>query len=461
MKSMLKKEIAKMLPQGAKIFFSKFADYSTNIALTQKINAEKLAKKLAKNKIFSRVEIKNGFINFFLSQDYLRKNFKKIQAPKLGQQKVMVEFISANPTGPLHIGNGRGAFWGDALANVLSKTGQQVTREYYINDSGRQIQDLKRGVYQGETRDYKAIQEANENFIQKKLKINFDNFFSEQSLYASGAVEKILALLKKKNLLYNRDGAFWFKSSSLGDDKDRVLLRKDGSGTYILGDIAYHDNKFNERKFAKVINIWGADHHGDVARLQAGVKALGHPGKLYIILMQLVRLIRDGKEQKMSKRAGIYVTLEELINEVCQAAARFFFLSYSPDTHMDFDINLARERSEKNPAYYVQYAHARMQGILRKVVESSETNKTVFKEADYALIKQLFRYPEVLEEVARNFEVHKLANYSLDLSRSFHNFYHHCPVIGAGKERLALLKKTQAILKETLDIMGIEAPEKM
>jgi len=466
-----KQQIQKLIGQNYKIEHPrdpKFGDYSVFSKNTQEIIA-----KTTNNPMFEKVEAIGNFVNFYLSQNYLRKIFRKIKTPKIGKEKIMVEFISANPTGPLHIGNGRGAFIGDCLANILKKIGYKVYREYYINDSGKQIEDLKKGAYKNETRTAEQIQKDNQKFIEKKLKIKFDRWFSEKSLYDSGEINKVLVLLKKKKLTYKKGHALWFKSSQLGDDKDRVLIKKDGRGTYILGDIAYHRNKFEKRKFAKSINLWGADHHGDIKRLQAGVEALGHKGKLDIILMQLVSLIRDGLEVKMSKRQGIYVTLEELINEVGLDAARFFFLMNSVDRHMDFDLNLAKEKSEKNPVYYVQYAHARICSILSKIQNTRpqrfacEAGVAKYKiqelshPAEFNLIRQLIKFPEILEEISKTYQVQKLPHYAIELAKRFHCFYKQCRVIGGSKERLELVRQTKKILKQILELMSINAPEKM
>ncbi|MEK7134964.1 MAG: arginine--tRNA ligase, partial [Patescibacteria group bacterium] len=379
----------------------KFGDYTTNIvfALTKILEksppeiAKYLIDELKKQKIkdFSKIEAKNGFINFFLSEECLyhqveeilkRKNkygFYERTSRQAG--KIQVEFISANPTGPLTIGNGRGGFYGDVLANILTSQGYRVAREYYINDRGEQIlalgksvkgEDFYKGKYisdlakkinknlnDAET-GQKTVELILEIYIKpviKKLGIKFDNWFSEKTLYR-GDYEKALNQLMKSDFIYEKDGATWMKTSELGDSEDRVLIKKDGNETYFLSDILYHYDKFKTRKFDKVIDIWGADHHGYAPRLKAALKALNIPEEnLDIIIIQLVRLTSDGKEVKISKRAGTFVTLEELISEVGLDAARFFFLMYSPNTHMDFDMALAKERSAKNPVYYVQYAH--------------------------------------------------------------------------------------------------------
>ncbi len=513
----------------------KFGDYSTNVAL-------KLAKKEGKNPMevaqeisekvekaqsdfFEKIEIAPpGFINFFISKEFLQEEISQILKDDadygkldIGQgQKIQVEFISANPTGPLTLGNGRGGFFGDALANIYVKVGFSVQREYFINDVGHQIEVLVHSILGDEKAQYKgeyieqlrkekelrfALQIVKSNLdlslkkieeiavgiiwnsmirptIENRMKIKFDNWAPESLLHKNGIVQKVLELLKEKNLTYEREGAVWFKSSEFGDDKDRVLVtsgqtEKNGESTYFLADVAYHYDKFVNRKFDKVVDIWGADHHGYVARLQAAKKALELPGELEIIIMQLVRLIKDGQEIKMSKRAGTYVTLDELLDEIPLDVSRFFFLMYSPDTHMDFNLDLAREQSEKNPVYYVQYAYARICSIFRK---SDIDKQKQADDADYLrllnnpselnLIKQLIRLPEIIEDITGDYQVQRLPQYALDLVRAFHKFYEECRVIDEKNPeltaaRLALVEATRIVLKNTLDLMGISAPEKM
>jgi len=499
-----------------------FGDYSTNIAmqLAGKAKrspldiAELLVNKLISYKVtkllFDKVEaVKPGFINFVLSPKFLVEQVKEIikQEEKFGKskigkgKKVQVEFISANPTGPLTIGNGRGAFAGDTLASVLEKAGYKVEREFYWNDAKastqiRQLGESVKGltqVYGGayikelpekikkkykkdvkslsteETGFYaaKIIEKEIENFVKKKLKIKFDVWFSEQSLYNKNKIDKVIAVLKRKKLAYYKEGALWFKSTKFKDDKDRVIVRSDGTPTYCLPDIAYHKDKF-ERGFDKVIDIWGADHAGDVKRVLGGVKALGYGNKLKILIHQMVRLIKEGKEVRMSKRAGIYVTLEELVDEVGLDVARFFFLMNSLDTHMDFDLDLAKERSEKNPVFYVQYAHARISSLLRKAKSLKPQTKNLEllnHPAELNLIRQLVKFPEIIEDTVKDYGVHRLPYYTLKLATSFHDFYEKCRVISDDKElgqaRLALVNATKIVLENTLEIMGVSAPEKM
>ncbi|MBI4919724.1 arginine--tRNA ligase [Candidatus Azambacteria bacterium] len=496
--------------------------------------AENLVAELKKQNVldFSKIENKNGFINFFLSPEYLFRQLEEILSAKGGSafggknkygfskngggRKIQVEFISANPTGPLTIGNGRGGFYGDALANVLETQGNKVAREYYINDRGEQVLNLGRSIksaqsdmrhatcdmeenlYRGEyvnelaekidkklnvgEAGQKAVELILKTYIKpaiKRLGIKFDVWFSEKTLYADkrqaasgkrqGIYEEVMGELIDGRFVYEKDGATWMKTSSLGDSEDRVLIKKDGSETYFLSDILYHFDKFKIRKFDKAIDIWGADHHGYAPRLLAALKALGIPeDNLEIIITQLVRLVKGGESFKISKRAGTFVTLEELVNEVGLDAARFFFLMYSPNTHMDFDIALAKERSQKNPVYYVQYAHARISGILRQATSDKRhaANIEILKEkSELDLIRKLVEYPELLAEIAENYEVHRLPRYALDLAREFHNFYEKERVITEDKNltsaRLALVLSAKIVLANVLSLMGIKAPDKM
>jgi arginyl-tRNA synthetase len=463
-----------------------YGDYSTNVALTLAKNpmevASALTKVMADEKIFEKIEVvRPGFINFFLSQEYLQKqiseifkNKNKYGNLKIGKkEKVNVEFISANPTGPLTLGNGRGGFGGDVLSNVLEKSGYDVTREFYINDRGKQIEDLKKGLYKGEKRTADQIQKENQKLIIKKLKIKFDVWFSEKNLYKNKEVDKTLALLKKKKLTYEKERALWFKSTKFGDDKDRVLIRENGGKTYFASDVAYLKNKF-ERGFKKVIIFVGADHHGYIERIKAAAQALGHKKEqVDFIVMQMVSIKEKGERIKMSKRAGKYIALEQLVKEVGLDAARFFFLARAANSHLIFDLELAKKKSQENPVYYVQYAHARICSILRKSEmlggPTSQGGRTSFKllvhSAELALIKQLIRFPEIIEDIAKDYQVQRIPQYAIDLAESFHRFYQECQVISDDKEktksRIALITATQIVLKNTLNLMGITTPEKM
>src|SRR3989344_7086210 len=489
-----------------------FGDYSTNISMILagliKKNPMEIADLLVekiqntKYKILNTKIARPGFINFTLSKDYLQKQIKEIlkQGDKFGQlkigknKKVQVEFISANPTGPLTVGNARGGPFGDVLANVLKKAGFRVEKAYYVNDYGMQILTLGHSVLKDKEAKYKGayidelskrIKEKDpekagqkaakiilKEMIQKttvRLGIKFDEWFSEQTLYDSGQVEKALITLKKKNLIYEKEGALWFKSSKFGDEKDRVVVKANDFKTYLAGDIAHHLYKFEKKKFDKVINVWGADHYGDMKRLKGAMEAFGHEDKLKIIFLQFVSLLEKGEGIKMSKRAGVYVTMDELLDKVGIDAVRFFFLQKSPDTHLNFDLSLAKEQSEKNPVYYVQYAHARICSILRKIPnqKSQIPNKFQIPNSKFKnltnhfelnLIRQLIRFPEIIEDIIKDYQVQRLPYYALDLAAAFHKFYKDCRVLSEDKlltqARLALVKATQIVLKNTLEIMG-------
>lgn len=510
-------------------------DYSTNVALRLarevKENPVEMAEKLknviqslvSEGSTFGRAKIKSsgllefqkieiakpGFINFWLTDKSLQLVVAEINEEKnkygdseIGAgKKVHLDFVSANPTGPVHIGNARGGPLGDTLANVFQKCGYEPYREYYVNDAGSQVEILGhsilgdeqaryRGKYIEEIRkelaslgELSSVRKAGEAGVKiimekiikpsmEKFGIKFDNYFSEKELQESGKVDKVLGVLKKKGLVYEKDGALWFKSTQFGDDKDRVVAKSDGQKTYFGSDIAYHKSKL-ERSFDKLINIWGADHHGDVARIKGALEALGHGGKLEIILTQFVRVLKDGKEVKMSKRAGTYVCMDDLIDEVGKDATRFFFLMHSADTHMNFDLDLARERSEKNPVYYVQYAHARISSILRKAESLMKAQPSDFPKVEpsvhpkeRALMFELLKFPDLIEEISQNYAVHRLPQYAIELADKFHSFYDKCRVIdennlGFTAARLELVKAVQIVLAEVLRLMGISAPERM
>ena len=496
-------------------------DYATNVAMVIAKEVKKdpmeiasiLSSKLnpptggPKSKLFEKIEVaKPGFINFFLSKEYLQKQVKEIlkEKEKFGQlkigknKKVNVEFISANPTGSLHLGHGRGAFFGDCLANVLEKTGYKVTREYYINDAknSAQIKELgKTALGKGITyatpcleskilnlksklerisdygeAGYLLAQEAQKdikNFIEKKLKIKFDNWISEENLYQKSKADKIYNWLKKENLIYKKEKAEWLKTSKFGDKQDWVIIRETGEPTYLLSDIAYHKDKF-DRRFQKIINIWGADHQGHVSKIRAASKMLGLKSDLDILISQVVRL----KRGKISKRKGKTITLEWLIDEVGLDPARFIYLMKSPNTQMEFDVELAKERSAKSPVYYVQYAHARVCSILKKVPNSirqladqNSNSKLLKHPSELELIKQLIRLPAVVEDTAKDYQVQRLPQYAINLAIVFHQFYRDCRVISDDKAltqaRLSLILATKTVLKSTLDLIGVSAPERM
>lgn len=506
----------------------KFGDYSTNVAL-------QLSKQSSLNSHQSSVEIANailekighpqyvesievaggGFINFFIKDADLAGEVKQIiyekefygKTKERSGKKIQVEFISANPTGPLTLANGRGGAMGDALANVLDLVGYEVETEYYVNDTGNQVRTLGESVqavlgkvekkeehYQGEYIKDLAGQFADKSDVEpqelghvladyllgheikpaiKKLNVEFDNFFSERSLYPD-KINHALDLLKKSGYTYEKDGALWFRSTEFGDDQDRVLFtsqktRGRAEPTYYLADVAYHLDVY-ERGFDTKINLWGADHYGYIKRMEAALEALGYKGRLKVILMQLVKLFKDGKEVRMSKRAGTFVALDELLGEVGVDAARFFFLMYAPSSHIDFNLDLAKEKSNKNPVFYVQYAYARMCSILSKAeaeVIDSEIRYGLLKDsAERALIRHLIEFPSLINFIAKTYEVHKLTEYAIKIADLFHHFYEACPVLFAGNKelvqaRLRLVLATKIVLGNTLDILGVSAPEKM
>ena len=479
----------------------KYGDYSSNIAMqtakSQPLEIADIIKlKVERSELFEKVEIAGpGFINFFISKQYLQKQVEEILKKRekfadldIGKgKKIQIEFISANPTGPLTVGNGRGGPFGDVLAAILEKVGFKVERAYYVNNYGKQILALghsvlkdKEAVYKGEyidklyktikSRDpYKTGEEAAGIIIQMikksvdKMGIKFDEWFFENQLHQSGEIDKTIELLKKKKLVYEEEGALWFKAKKYGDIRDRVLVKKDGSKTYLAGDIAYH--RYKLKKFDKVIDVWGADHYGDMAGLKAALDALGYKGRLEILLHQFVTILRKGEKIRMSKRKGVYFTMEELLDQAGSDAVRFFFLQKSINTHLNFDLDLAKEQSEKNPVYYAQYAYARINSILAKsdMGTGEQDLSLLVHPSELSLIKQLIRFPEVIEDTVNDYQVQRLAQYALDLAASFHKFYQACRVLGVPeiKARLALISGVKIVLKNTFDLMGISAPEKM
>ncbi|MFZ3031913.1 MAG: arginine--tRNA ligase [Candidatus Moraniibacteriota bacterium] len=489
-----------------------FGEYTTNVALAlsklAKKNpmeiAELLQKKLTSDD-FEKVEVvAPGYLNFYLSQkeissviEKILKEGKEYGASGMGQGvKVNNEFISANPTGPLHLGNARGGFYTDTLSSVLCKAGFDVTNEYYVNDAGEQVLKLghsvlkdAEAVYAGdyieqlaadnqetgvrETGEW-AAKEVLENMIKKsvaeQMQVHFDIWTSEKKIIEDGFVDKALTVLKEKNLTFESEGALWLRTTEFGDDKDRVLVKQDGVKTYFASDAGYILNKM-ERGFTSFIETWGADHHGYINRFKAVAQALGFTGDIHFLIVQMVKVVKDGVEVRMSKRAGNVISVDELIETVGHDVARFFFLMYAPETHMNFDLGLAEERSQKNPVFYVQYAHARLCSILRKAEEEGMTLTqgdlsllTHTKERE--LIRELMFFPELVETVAVDFSVHRLPQYAMKLADKFHSFYDACRVIDAeNKEmteaRLQLVLATKVVLAETLALMGISAPEKM
>ncbi len=512
-------------------------DFASNLAMLLARQAKKAPREIAvileqeiqKDNWLEKIEIAGpGFINFFLNNEWLYDALKDVQEQgkdygrcDIGKrEKVQVEFVSANPTGLLHMGNARGAALGDSIASLLDAAGYDVSREYYINDSGNQIYNFGRSLearylqtlgknvpfpdegYHGSdlietvnrfVKKYdkkyidtseKVRQEALIQFaldekinnikeVLKEFKVNYDVWFSEQSLHDNGEVEAVVSSLKEAGYVYESEGAIWFKSSEFGYEKDEVLVRSNGTPTYFAADIAYHANKFT-RGFKRVINIWGADHYGHVARMKGAVKAVGYDSdNLDIVIMQLVRLFQGGEILRMSKRTGTYITLQELLEEVGVDAARFFFIMRSADSHLDFDLDLAKSESQDNPVYYVQYAYARIRSILRQAVELDidipfykEVNLKLLKtESELELIRKLVDLPVVIEGAAQALEPHRLTTYIHELAGLFHSFYTSCRVLNDDEElqkaRLVLVDSVKIILKNVLNLIGVTAPEKM
>jgi len=467
-----------------------------------------------------------GFINFILREDWLRGQVELVLAAgesyadiDRGEGKrVQLEFVSVNPTGPLHVGHGRGAVLGSTLANVLAASGYSVEREYYINDMGSQIDNFGHSLYaryqeclgkeaelppDGYHGNYmidlakEIAEEEGDKFLGmpeseaasqlgeigiarvlegikedlKRLNVDFDAWFSERSLYQGKQYDRVMELFRSGGYIAEKENATWFVSTSLGEDKDNVLVRSDGSPTYFASDVAYHYNKFVERKFDWIIDIWGADHQGHVPRMKAVLRALGqNPEQLKVIICQLVTLRRGDEIVRVSKRSGDIITLREVIDEVGSDACRFSFLSRSADSQMDFDIELAKKQSMENPVYYVQYAHARIASILRlaeeREIDYSEGDVSLLiTEPELILIRRLILLPETVERVAATLEPHYLPYYAQELATVFHSFYKQCRVVSEdealSRARLKLVKATQIALAKLLHLMGMAAPEKM
>jgi arginyl-tRNA synthetase len=467
-----------------------------------------------------------GFINFTLKDAWLAQQVEAILSAgesygniDFGQaSRVQIEFVSVNPTGPLHVGHGRGAILGNTLANTLAVAGYRVEKEYYVNDAGSQMDAFYRSLYaryqqalkvdaemptDGYLGDYitdlarEIIADEGDKFLSlppekaipqlgklglgkmiaqirgdlELLGVNFDVWFSEQSLFDGGQYKQVMELLRQGDYIAEREEATWFVSTALGEDKDNVVVRSDGSPTYFATDIAYHYNKFIERKFDKVINIWGADHQGHISRMKAVVQALGiSPERLVVIISQMVTLCRGGEVVKVSKRSGDLITLRELIDEVGADACRFFFAARSADSQMDFDLELAKKQSADNPVYYVQYAHARIASILRlaeerKIDYADGDVSLLTTEPELTLIRKMLLLPEVVEMVTQTLEPHHLAYYAQELATVFHSFYKQCRVVSddevLSKARLKLVAAAKIALERTLHLMGMTAPDKM
>ncbi|MEK9784752.1 MAG: arginine--tRNA ligase [Gammaproteobacteria bacterium] len=537
-------------------------DFASNLAMVLAKSAgmkprdlaEKICAALPASAVVARTEIAGpGFINIFLAADayhelpnHIRKQGAAYGTSTVGQsRRVMVEFVSANPTGPLHVGHGRGAAYGDALARVLRAAGFDAISEYYINDAGRQMDILAVSVwlrylelcgetvafpsaaYQGDyifdiaatlhRENQGAYQTASSTLFDglpsegdalldeliarakdtlgkdgfhrvhglardtlvddirsdlQQFGVDYQAWFSEQSLIDSGAVQAAVDALKKNQFLYEKDGAWWFRTTDFGDEKDRVVLRANGNHTYFATDIAYHHNKL-ERGFEHVINIWGADHHGYIKRVKASMSALGlDADALTVLLVQFAVLYRGGAKVSMSTRSGEFVTLRELREEVGRDAARFFYALRKPDQHMDFDLDLAKTQSSDNPVYYVQYAHARICSVFRQLAEkginvdlSRADPKQLVEARESDLLQKLSRYPEVVESAARSYEPHQVAYYLRELANDFHTYYNAHPFLSAEEDirlaRLSLIDATRQVLANALGLLGVSAPERM
>ena len=515
---------------------AKHGDYSTNIAMqltkrakkNPRIIAEEIVKNFDTNKAdVEKIEIAGpGFINFFLKKTVFTKSIKGIidLGDDYGKSnsgkglKYNVEYVSANPTGDLHLGHARGAALGDSLCRLLSKAGYDVTREYYVNDAGNQIHNLVVSAYarylealgneskmpedgyygpdiillgQMMAEKYKEqfVGKLDENYdlirqisldyeldkIKKDLNmfgVEFDLFTSEKSIYDKNLVKESIDLLQSKGYIYEKDGAIWFRSTDFGDDKDRVLKKSDGSYTYLTPDIANHIEKLN-RGNDKLVDIWGADHHGYIARVKAAMQALGYEAdKLEVDIIQMVRLIKDGEEFKMSKRTGKAVTIRDLVDEIGVDAVRYFFVMRSGETQMDFDLDLATKKSNENPVYYAQYAHARTCSILRQAkekgfsVDVKENYDFINHEKEYEVIKLMGEFPNVVADAAAKRRPHLICNYVNDLATAFHSLYNAEKVINEEdnaktNEKLALIQALEITIKNALNLIGVSAPERM
>ena len=510
-----------------------FGDFATNFAMQSArafhMNPRKIAEALTERlqgEWLDHTQIAGpGFINFYLKANVLYDTFAKILAqgeaygtlPPKDVPRIQVEYVSANPTGPLHVGHGRGAAAGSALVNLLRAAGYPVESEYYINDAGNQIDNLAASVnarylellgresefpengYHGadiidtakriikkDGDKYLSMPSEERLSVFKELalkeklaalkedleafNVTYDVWFSERTLHPD-AINEACEVLKKNGNMYEKDGALWLKSTAYGDDKDRVVIRDNGVPTYLAADIAYHRNKF-ERGFGKVINIWGADHHGYVCRVKAAMAAFGYnPENLEVLLLQMVSLYRGGELVKMSKRTGQSVTLAELIEEVGTDAARYFFIMRSLDSQLDFDLDLAKSQSNDNPVYYIQYAHARISSIFRQAKETglacSETPELslLTDETEVALIKKIEEYAEEVDKAAAEYAPQRIARYAYEIASMFHSFYNKCRIMGVEQDlaqaRLVLVGSAAQVIRHSLGILGVSAPEKM
>ncbi|UTH02267.1 arginine--tRNA ligase [Macrococcoides canis] len=513
---------------------TKNGDYATNIAMVltklAKRNPREIAQAIVDNIDVQKADVSKidiagpGFINFYMDNGYLteiitealtkKADFGK-SAPK--NERILVEYVSANPTGSLHIGHARNAAVGDTLCNVLSAAGYDVLREYYINDAGKQIENLAYSIearflqalgeekelpadgYHGkdiieigkdlaakhpeykdssEEERIKAFRKLGLDYEMDKLKkdltefnVHFDNWFSETSLYENKEIDKALEQMRQHGYIFEEDGATWLRTTEFGDDKDRVLIKKDGSYTYFLPDIAYHYDKI-ERGYDTLINLFGADHHGYINRLKASLETFGVDSKrLEIQVMQMVRLLQDGQEVKMSKRTGNAITLRDIMDEVGIDAARYFLTMRSPDSHFDFDMELAKSESSDNPVYYAQYAHARICSMLRQAKEAGITPSTdvnyalITNEKAFELLKRVADFESVIEQAAEHRAPHRITNYIQDLAAHFHKFYNAEKVltddIEKSRAHVALIEAVRITLQNALTLVGVSSPEKM
>lgn len=515
-----------------------FGDLSTNVAMHWAKLAKKpprlIADAILKNLedpegMLARKEIAGpGFLNFTFAPKFYYSRLRQLadgsgKPIDLGHgRRIQVEFASVNPTGPLHVGHGRVAITGDVLARLHEATGFSVQREYYVNDAGNQMENLARSLYarycglfgvevefpeSGYPGDYvtglaadlkdqygdqflRASREAALDFFRdyggarllevirlqlESFGIRFDSFFSEKTLRERDEVGQTIALLRERGLLFSRDGAEWFKATEFGDDKDRAVIKSDGELTYFAADIAYHRNKF-ERNFSELINVWGADHHGYVPRLKAALQALGYdPEALRVVLVQMVQLTRAGEPVRMGKRSGEFVALQEVVEEVGRDAARFFFLMRKSDSHLDFDLELAKRQSSENPVFYVQYAHARVASIFEQARRSGiewdalEVRDVAVERLELAeemeLIRRMAQFDDVLEESVRALEPHRIIFYLIELAGEFHRYYNRTRILSEDRElagaRLLLAQTVQRIVRRGLSLLGIDAPDKM
>jgi arginyl-tRNA synthetase len=505
-------------------------DYSSNAAMllaaplgeNPRDVAARLAAELSEQlgpETVERVEVAGpGFINLFLADGWYRRAMASLAttgerlgpAPAASPERVLIEFVSANPTGPLHVGGGRHAAYGDALVRLLEAAGHEVQREFYVNDAGGQVdrfaasiaarmrgeeipEDGYEGAYVGELGeriaaegigpgDLEALGSRGVELVLEGVRatldrfgVRFDNWFSERDLYSRGEVDAALAQLEQQGHSYRSDDALWLRTTTFGDDKDRVLIRANGEPTYLAADVAYHWDKL-ERGFERLIDVFGADHHGYVARLRAAIEGLGaDPERFEALIMRLVHIVEGGERAQMSKRSGDFVSLDELLDDIGVDASRWFMLWRSHDTTVDLDLDLARRQSNDNPVYYVQYAHARIASILRKAGREPEqvaagagaaTPGTSFEPTERELIKRLLEFPGEVQEAAERRAPHKICTYSTAVAADFHGFYRDCQVVGAEGEgveqsRLALALLTKRTIAGALSLLGISAPERM